>query len=505
MRFKVVVLFLETINPTCHNYITQPLKLMPPAIVLFLYTCFVVFLLKKEKYFASSVSGFSWIPTMWMLYFAGKPLGRWFNPKGAIVESPEDRFFLLSLMLLGLIMISKRGLEWGGALRRNGWFTLLLAYMLLSCLWSDEIFSSFKQWVRVFGTTIMSLVILTERDPREALQSIFFRTVIILIPLSVILIKYFPDLGVEYRSWNGEKFWVGAALQKNGLGRLCLFSAVFISWRLINRWTAEKEAPAWKYESYIGLLLLFFIGWMLMGSGSNLPMTAIGVLALCVSILMSLLLINRSLGYPLFTCIAAFTVLSALSLTFMSITGVIPSLGNEAIGRDTTFTGRTYIWAGLRSIASDNLILGVGYSGFWAHHHIFPIVGDVNEGHNGYLDVLVETGIFGIVLLLIIIVSYARRANYEKAYDYPWACLKIVILFMLLIHNFTETSLLRSSAHLWVVFIYMYIVSPVNVPQNTAVKSRTPKKPESVDLVAKPIISGSVKLYTFRRRVRGSK
>jgi O-antigen ligase len=150
----------------------------------------------------------------------------------------------------------------------------------------------------------------------------------------------------------------------------------------------------------------------------------------------------------------------AVALAYISISGQIPTFGVKSMGRDTTFTGRTDIWDGVRSVAWENPIQGVGYGAFWSKHHEFPNVGDVNEGHNGYLDTFVETGLIGLVLLLFVIVSYVRKANREKRDDDDWASFRIVFLLMVVVHNFTETSFLRCSEHFWALFILMYMTFP---------------------------------------------
>ena len=118
----------------------------------------------------------------------------------------------------------------------NRWLVLLISYMLVSILWSDIPFVAFKRWVREFTAVIMALLVLSEPAPRQALESVLRRTVYVLIPFSVLLIKYFPDLGVIYSRWTGEIQWIGVTLQKNGLGRLCLISAFFLVWTLTRRW-----------------------------------------------------------------------------------------------------------------------------------------------------------------------------------------------------------------------------------------------------------------------------
>jgi exopolysaccharide production protein ExoQ len=436
---------------------------MPSLIALLLCSGAVFYLLRNEQRQLKGVSRVSWIPTLWMLYYAGKPLGRWLDPHGDIDDaagSPADRYFLLTLIAAAIYIISKRRLNWRNHLHSSAPFVCLLAYMMVSCVWSPTAASSFKQWVRVLGSMLMALVILTEKEPTQVLQSIFRRTTYIFIPLSATLIKYYPDLGVEYRDWNGEKFWVGACLQKNGLGRLCLVCAIFLVWTFIRRWK-KREGPTWKHQNKVEIALLLTIGWLLRGPGNNYPMTAIAVLFLCAGLLALLLALKRPIAERVYGGVAIATVSLGLIMAFMSVTGTIPSMGTESLGRDATFTGRVDIWNGVRQVAWQSPIFGVGYAGYWSKHHEFPNVGIVNEGHNGYLDTFVETGAMGLVLLLFTFISYAKRASREKSFDFDWASFRIVFLLMLLLHNFTESSLLRASTHLWVLYIYMYVMFPM--------------------------------------------
>lgn len=443
---------------------------MLAPLALLLCLLFVGYLLRNEQKQANTVSRAAWIPTLWVLYFASKPIGRWLKPQGAIEDSPEDGLFVVGLIVLGLIIIGKRKLDWKIWLREGRLLVWLLGYMLVSCLWSDEPFGSIKQWARAFGSVVMALAILTEPDPNRTLQSIFARTVYVLVPLSVMLVKYFPNQGVEYRRWNGETFWVGATLAKNGLGRLCLVCSVFLVWALIKRWKG-RESRTWKHQTYVEVLLLLLIGWLLRGPGGNRPMTAIATIILCSAALLGLLVLNRQLANRLFSHLTRITLVLAAALAFISISGQIPTFGVKSMGRDMTFTGRTDIWNGVRSAAWENPIQGVGYGAYWSKYHEFPNVGSVNEGHNGYLDTFVETGLIGLALLLFVIVSYVRRVIRGKRDDDDWASFRIVFLLMLVMHNFTETSFLRCSEHFWALFILMYVVFPENTRQIVAGKA----------------------------------
>ena len=101
----------------------------------------------------------------------------------------------------------------------------------------------------------MALLVLSEQEPWQAMQSLLRRTAYVLIPFSVLLIKYFPDLGVVYSRWTGEILWIGVTLQKNGLGRLCVISIFFLIWTFTRRWH-KKEVAVGKYQPHAEALLL---------------------------------------------------------------------------------------------------------------------------------------------------------------------------------------------------------------------------------------------------------
>ena len=77
--------------------------------------------------------------------------------------------------------------------------------MLLSTLWSDITPIAIRRWVREVIVLVMALVIMSEANPRQALESVLRRSAYILIPFSLMLIKYYPALGVEYARWSGVR------------------------------------------------------------------------------------------------------------------------------------------------------------------------------------------------------------------------------------------------------------------------------------------------------------
>ena len=119
-------------------------------------------------------------------------------------------------------------------------------------------------------------------------------------------------------------------------------------------------------------------------------------------------------------------------------------------GKDMTFSGRTRIWAIMKDEIVQHPILGAGYAAFWmapdpmSPSNIFKIrmYIDPGEAHNGYVDVINELGIVGIVALFGYIFAFLRQAIQLLEFDRKKATLFIGLLFAELIANMSE-------AHWW--------------------------------------------------------
>jgi len=132
---------------------------MPPILALALCTIFVLWLLRLEHKQSPNTSWLLWIPTLWMLSISSKPLGVWFATSAdESGGSPLDRLFQSVILLIGFIIISWRKTNRKGLIKDNWPLFLLIGYMLLSVLWSNDQYTSFKRWVRDMPAVIMALV-----------------------------------------------------------------------------------------------------------------------------------------------------------------------------------------------------------------------------------------------------------------------------------------------------------------------------------------------------------
>ncbi len=82
------------------------------------------------------------------------------------------------------------------------------------------------------------------------------------------------------------------------------------------------------------------------------------------------------------------------------------------LGRDPTLTNRTDIWAELLALRGDWLV-GTGFEGYWMGKRLERImeVRNINEAHNGYLEVFLTTGSIGVFLFGLWILSIYKNCR----------------------------------------------------------------------------------------------
>src|SRR5260370_4871544 len=95
-------------------------------------------------------------------------------------------------MSVALMVILMRGLNWSRLLASNAPIVALYLYFAISVLWSEFPLSSFKRCAKDFGFLLVIAVIWTEKEPLEAMRAVYVRCASVLLPLSVVLFRYFP-------------------------------------------------------------------------------------------------------------------------------------------------------------------------------------------------------------------------------------------------------------------------------------------------------------------------
>jgi len=131
---------------------------------------------------------------------------------------------------------------------------------------------------------------------------------------------------------------------------------------------------------------------------------------------------------------------------------------------DSSFTGRTTIWAFSESEIARNPLLGWGYQSFWLVGADAPSLTDASgwvkfmpNSHNGYYDTILELGYVGLGFLLVFLTTTVHVIGHVTAHDAKRAWLLLTIALFIMIYNFIETLWLRAFDVSWVVFVVVAV------------------------------------------------
>lgn len=410
---------------------------MPPFLALSLCAAFVLVLLLVEARTTRGVSLALWIPTIWMLLNGSRPLALWFGVRGTNYSgSAPDRVLLTGLGIVGIFVLTSRRFNWARAFRSQRWLLVLLVYMFLSTLWSDITLVSMKRWGREWVVMVMAFVVTSEVNPPQALATLLRRSAYVLLPFSLVLIKYFPLYGRQYGRWSGLEVWTGVTGQKNQLGRLCMITVFFLGWTLYRHWRERPRTSA-RYQVWADIFIAALALYLLMGANSS---TSWATLLVGISVytgLHWLRKMKRKVPQMVLLALVIFLIGFGASAPFLGGTNVAVFSAN--LGRDETLTGRTEVWADVLPAMKQQPVLGYGFGSFWTDARREQY--DIPTAHNGYLDILLEIGWVGLALYTLWLLSCARQLHRALAQDYAWASFAICFLLMSLAYNATESAL----------------------------------------------------------------
>jgi exopolysaccharide production protein ExoQ len=381
-----------------------------------------------------------WLPTFWFFIGSSRNISEWLygsSSAGAdryLQGSPLDRAILSLVMALGVMVLLARAQRVGRILRSNFPILLYFSYCVISVLWSDFPDVAFKRWFRALGDVVMVLIVLTDPDWVAALKRLLTRLGNVLIPLSVLFSRWYPQYGREF-SHGGTPYWSGVTPEKNALGSLCMvFGLAFLYYFLqIYR---EENAPHRKGQIIGRGLVLVMTVYLLFGSHSA---TALAGFVLA-SVPMVLTVLYRGARRPIFMHTM---VLGALGFAAGAVFLNIGSWMLEDLGRNSTLTGRTAVWQAALRLAQSPVV-GTGFESFWLGPRVYrmtELVGfNINQAHNGYLEVYLNLGWIGVALVALVLITAYSRVVKAVRWMSPAACLGLAYLMIVITENFTEAS-----------------------------------------------------------------
>jgi O-antigen ligase len=415
-----------------------------------------LFLLDRDR--DARTSPALWLPVVWLALGGSRNISQWFgapllptSSNDYLEGSPLDRLILTGLIVAGVIVLLARDERSRQLLRHNAPLVLFFLYCAASVLWSDYPLVAFKRWTKALGNIVMVLVVLTDPDVRAAVKKFLTWTAFLLIPSSVLLIKYYPEMGRAYDKWEGTAYFLGASSDKNMLGAICMVTGLGVLWRLFE--TLEEPAARGRRCLALGAILAMTL-WLfhLANSATSLACFVLG------ATLLAILSLRRPRPGVVHLLVGGMAVVASVVYLFPEAFAFLVG----SLGRNTTLTGRTELWNDLLRMDT-NPLLGAGFESFflgdrleflWSKYWWHP-----NEAHNGYLETYLTLGAVGLGLLTgLVLTGYRNALNIYRS-DARSGSLRVVLLVIAVIYNTTEAAI-KVMNPVWIVFLLAVTAVP---------------------------------------------
>jgi exopolysaccharide production protein ExoQ len=454
---------------------------MSPSLALLLWVVLLLGLLCFDPAREPETSAVLWMPVIWLFFLGSRPPAMWLGLSyGSAAQAledgnPLDRTIFSLLIVAAIAILVSRSLQWRNFVAQNSALAFFLAFALLSVAWSDFPLATFKKWFRDAGVYMVILVVLSDPHPLEAVRTVLRRVCYLVVPLSIVLIKYYPALGKTFSPWGGQEY-TGVSTSKNMLGALCLVSGIFFFWDTITRWHQRREVRVRR----VILVNIAFVGmtlWLLNLSQSDTSTIclAIGCFVIAAA--------HCNLGRRHPSWVKALAPVSFIIYLILALGFGMAGQLSEAVGRSANMSDRTRIWQVLLSVPI-NPLLGTGYQSFFLGPRVqwvwARLDGDnVLEAHNGYLGIYLELGLIGLFLLCtFLIATYSKICKRLEPLT-PLGSLGLGFWTLLLFYNVTEACF--EVGLLFTTFLL------ATIPEPERAEDRAPSvRPVDVDFAGRP-------------------
>jgi exopolysaccharide production protein ExoQ len=357
-----------------------------------------------------------------------------------------------SVFLIGAWLAWRnRGWSLRHALHLNPFLIIMIMYCLTTMLWSPYPVVTLKRTVQLIGLTLVGIAISPPVGGKQGLIRTMLGTLMTLMAASFVVSLMIPHIGVDYELGGA---WRGVLSQKNTLGAISGLCVVL--------WIKESLGSTFPRSlCYFGILFSTFMLIMAKSSTSIL----VAVLGTSIYLLVRRrYLYGESDGHRLVLAVTAI-ILLALQI-FYIFHSRLPDWDElfapfgALFNKSADLTGRTDIWRMVLVEVQRHPLFGIGYGAFWLGEgspsqsiitalHWIPL-----QSHNGYLDVLNELGVFGLIIMVSVFLFHIRSLIKLTRIDREEAAMHWAMLILILISNLSESEVFRGVMFQNIFFIY---------------------------------------------------
>ena len=321
---------------------------------------------------------------------------------------------------------------------------LLVGWTMASAMWSVNAELTVRRTAALLGTVVIGLYLGTRFDLRRLLHLLALVAIVVL-GLSLLVALLAPSSGLDF-----EGRLRGVTAHKNALGNFAALAFLVAAAQLrLNGVSGLMFVIA----RLVLALSVICMAWA--HSAAVLPVLVAAVAALIVGRALR----RSSGGFLAFLPVAGFIAMLVLQLAVAHSSALAVMMG-----KDPDISGRTLVWNFAERMIIAEPLLGYGFGAFW--------VGDNSPGavfwsnthlgvphaHNGYLQLMLDTGTIGLLLFLLAAVivvvrlTWLMRRTRRELSVWP---LGFVTFF--LVANLSESWLWLGNELLVVLFVYVVV------------------------------------------------
>ena len=263
---------------------------------------------------------------------------------------------------------------------------LLILYAFASKYWSIDPGVTQRRTIALAFASAFA-VYLGAAFPGRHLPRVLTEAGILMGVGSLILVFAWPAVGIHHEENAG--LWRGMWYEKNQMGLVMVASAV----------AATASLASGDRRRILPIVTLAVSTALVLATQSK---TSLLCLVLGVGLIAGLWILRKA-GPAL--AVAGIWIGVVATSVLVYFVAFAPGVILEALGKDPSLTGRTDIWAALMRRVDDRPLTGYGYSAFWERDSAqadfirLETGWDVPSAHNGWIDLLVQLGWPGAIVV----------------------------------------------------------------------------------------------------------
>jgi len=365
-------------------------------------------------------------------------------------------FFGTVTVILIVFLLWKRQLLpiYFEAWKNNKLLIAFMAYALISALWTVYLPATLNKLFFLFFSTIVGSYIAVRYGRRGAVDVLTWIGAICSV-LSIFIVLFFPFVGVM----QNEPFvgsWTGMFWHRNHTGNIfAFFNIIFLFRLLLDDKSTWRSKAVFTFFYILSALIVF-------GSHSATGIIVFLFLHFVVGLVVIWLKVHQRIKR--WHYYASVALLLAGFVVFITHADFFFGL----LGRSSNLTGRVPLWLDLfQNYYLQKPVFGFGFGALWMLksfriliqiRHNWPY--QVYFADNGFFDILLNTGLVGLLLFMFSYLSYGVRSFRQAIRNKSWLYFFPLLTFLyILIGNLTYSFLLEVDQFVWMILIVMIFIT----------------------------------------------